>query len=536
MGRRDLVFLGALVGLATVVTGGALRPGRAPVASPSSASLPTPAAPEVAREVDRTFRASWESQGIQPAPSADELTVMRRLALALTGSIPSIEEIRQFESRPAGGRVGPWLDSILEDRRCSDYLAERLARAYVGTEDGPFLLFRRRRFTTWLSDALHENRPYDSIVRELIAGEGLWTDHPATNFVTAAYSEETQRPDPERLAVKVSRAFLGVRLDCAQCHDHPFADWKQSDFRGLAAFFGATHSNLRGIRDETLDYQPPDRKSSKPTPVDPCVPFRLESLPASGNPRERLANWLVDPGNPNLARATVNRVWALLFGRPLSDPVDDLPPESELPRPLTLLADDFASHGYDLRRLIRAIATTDVFRLESATADGSGPSDEQVAAWASFPLTPVRPEQVAESITQAASIATIGPRSPWVVRFAAFNGRNDFVRRYGDTGEDEFDTPSSTIPQRLLLLNGDLVRDKTGPGMSSASTRIAQLAPDDQAAVELAYLSILTRRPTDEEARYFAERLKGTSGDPRAERLTDLCWTLLNSTEFSWNH
>ena len=167
-----------------------------------------------------------------------ELAVMRRLSLSLCGTIPSLEEIRRFEYRPPDRRIDAWLDDLLRDRRCGDYLAERFARVFVGTEDGPFLKFRRRRFVAWLSDAILANRRYDANVRDLIADEGLWTDHPATNFLTVTTDEKTERPTPDRLSARVARAFLGVRLDCAQCHDHPFQPWKQEHFRGLAAFFG----------------------------------------------------------------------------------------------------------------------------------------------------------------------------------------------------------------------------------------------------------------------------------------------------------
>ena len=305
--------------------------------------------------------------------------------------------------RRAGGS-NAWLEDLLHDRRCADYLAERFARAFVGTEEGPFLRFRRRRFVAWLSDAILQDRRYDAIVRDLIADDGLWTDHPATNFLTVTIDEKTERPTPDRLSARVSRAFLGVRLDCAQCHDHPFQPWKQSQFRGLAAFFGAVHSDLRGIRDTENDYRPLDRKGNEVPVVDPCVPFLPELLPGreAGGPRDRLAGWMTDPRNPNLARITVNRVWALLFGRPLAEPVDDLPAAGELHPALLLLADDFSAHGYDLRRLIRAIATTEVFRLDSA-ADNA--SEEHEAAWAVFPMTRLRPEQVAGACSSR-------PRSP----------------------------------------------------------------------------------------------------------------------------
>src|SRR5262249_12176944 len=159
----------------------------------------------------------------------------RRVALALTGTIPALSEIRRLEATPAGDRLRLQLDNLFRERRSADYLAERLARACVGTEDGPFLVFRRRRFVAWLSDQLYQNRPYDALVREIISDSGLWTDRPATNFITVTYNPDKKEPNPERLAARVARAFLGVRLDCAQCHDHPFQPWRRDDFQGLAA-------------------------------------------------------------------------------------------------------------------------------------------------------------------------------------------------------------------------------------------------------------------------------------------------------------
>ncbi|HEV3122072.1 MAG TPA: DUF1549 domain-containing protein, partial [Isosphaeraceae bacterium] len=357
MGFRDLLLIGAVTSGAAALAAGVLRPQvPPPQRNAARAAVPPTAAADLAKSIEKVnaaVRQGWDEAGVSPAPVASELALMRRLALALCGTVPSVEEIRRFEARPPVRRLELWLDDLLHDRRFADYVAERFARAYVGTEDGPFLLFRRRKFTTWLSDAILENRSYDAIVHDVIADRGLWTDHPATNFVSVTFDPEAGRPDPERLGARVARAFLGVRLDCAQCHDHPFQPWKQADFRGLAAFFGSVHSNLRGIHEGQPFYKPPDKKTKEPTNVEPRVPFCPELKPGSGNPREQLAAWIVNPKNPNLARATVNRVWALLLGRPLVEPIDDFPVSGDLPAAIEILADDFTAHGFDLHRLIR---------------------------------------------------------------------------------------------------------------------------------------------------------------------------------------
>jgi hypothetical protein len=533
MWMRNLLFI-ALLLAGTASLGAALFPPALPprVRHFDPADFASDAFRATVDRVNAAFRAAWSEADVQPAPRAVEMTLARRLSLGLTGRIPSLQEIRQLEAYGEPQRLEWWLAGILEDRRCADYLAERLARAFVGTEDGPFLIYRRRRFVSWLSDELMRNRPYDELVRELITAQGLWTDQPATNFITV--TTEQNKPSAERLAGRVTRAFLGIRLDCAQCHNHPFEKWKQTDFQGLAAYFGQVQQGFTGIHDGDGELQLESRKTGALETIAPQVPFLGELLPSEGTRRQQLAGWITHPRNPYFARVTVNRVWALLLGRPLLEPVDDISSVETPPPALQVLADDFVAHGYDLRRLIRLIAATEVFQLDSAAPHEL--TEAHDSAWAAFPLTRLRPEQVVGGVLQAASLGTIDADSPLLVKLFTTIGQRDFVQRYGDTGEDEFNGRGGTIPQRLLLMNGDLVHDKTRDGPFTASTRIGWLAVDDRTAVRTAYLVVLTRTPTPEEAEHFEARLAGTKGKERGERMADLYWALINSTEFAWNH
>ena len=491
------------------------------------------------RRVDAAFERQWADDKLNVAEPADDLLVARRLSLGLMGTVPSLEEIRQFESLPPDERLPWWIEHILQDGRCHDYLAERLARSYVGTEDGPFLLYRRRRFTTWLADEVAHNRPYDGTVRELIAGRGLWTDNPATNFVSVtAQPEMGNKPDPVRLAGRVTRAFLGLRIDCAQCHNHPFASWKQDDFESLSAFFGQTHLGFAGIQDGPGEYQVDDKKREIMRTVAPKAPFSEELMPKEGTRRWQLAAWVTHPKNPYFARATVNRVWAFLAGQPLQAPVDNLEPEGAsggdaLHPAIGLLADDFVAHGFDLRRLIRIIASTRVFRLASASDRDVTEAEEK--AWAIFPLTRLRPEQVAGGLLQSSSIRTIDADTHLAWRLLRAQQLNDFVKRYGDSGEDEFDGRGGTIPQRLLLMNGELLREKIKESPFNATSRIAIQSPNEYKTLEVAYLGVLSRRPTPAERAHF-EAFLADKALPKSQRMEDLFWSLLNSTEFSWNH
>ncbi|MFO0849690.1 MAG: DUF1553 domain-containing protein [Gemmataceae bacterium] len=534
--HRDVFFVGVVLAGGFAVAASLIPPRQpARLSHYTSAADADPDLRAAVGRVDAAFRKQWADDGLAAVGPAPDLAVARRLALGLMGTVPSLEEVRRFEALPPNDRLGWWLDHVLADRRTADYLAERFARSYVGTEDGPFLLFRRRKFVSWLSDQLAANRPYDEVVRDLIATDGLWTDRPATNFVTVtAQPDKDNAPDPVRLAGRVTRGLLGFRLDCAQCHNHPFAPWKQSDFDGIAAFFGKTRLGFRGVSDDGAgEYLSEHPKTKEKTPVAPKVPYAAAALPADGDGRQRLAAWVTSPQNAAFARATVNRVWAILAGRPLVEPVDDLDPTGPAPPALDALASDFAGHGYDLRRLVRVIANTAAFRLDSRADRPITEADEK--GWAAFPLTRLRPEQVAGSLFQAGSVTPVAGDAHLFVRLMKFGQTNDFLARYGDAGEDEFEGRGGTIPQRLLLMNGELTREKLKESPLNAATRIAWLAGDDRTAIEAAYLSVLTRRPTPAEQEHF-ERLLADPELKRTERLEDLFWALVNSTEFAWNH
>ncbi|MCX6852740.1 MAG: DUF1553 domain-containing protein [Verrucomicrobia bacterium] len=530
------VALGAFWGVAELLT--------PPVAATGSAPrLPKTQLEDiqrVAQAVDADFEKAWAQQALNPVGKTDDLTLVRRLSLALTGSIPSLQELRLLESLKSADAPQWWLSHLLSDRRTSDYLAERLARVYVGIENGPFLMYRRRRLVDWLSDAIQQNRPYDKIARSLIDSNGVWTTNPEVNFVTVT-NENKKGPDEVKLAAKVSRAFLGVRIDCVQCHDGKLGStWKQTDFHQLAAFFGQADFNLNGLRDDPKqNYKVRYLGKTEEEKVPALVPWKPELLPAKGTPRAKLAAWVTAKDNKAFARALVNRMWALLFNRPLIAPVDEIPLDGPFPAGMELLADDFISHGYDIQRLIWVIVGTQVFQMSSQSSDPSHPVTTAAEnAWAAFPVTRLRPEQMAGSVIQAASLSTIDAETHVLFRIKRDLDVANFVKRYGDSGEDNFDDAGGTIPQRLLLMNGNMITTNTGDNpFINACTRIGMLSPDNATAVEAAYLSIFTRRPTPAESTHFTGLLATSrSSQARSNAMSDLYWTLMNATEFSWNH
>lgn len=495
--------------------------------------------------INQARTARLDKLDLPSAEAADWQTICRRMSLALVGTGLSLEEIRSLERLPVAERESRHLQNLLRDSRFHNYWAERYTRFLVGTEEGPFLVYRRRRFRLWLADQFATNRRYDALVRHLLTAEGLWTDKPEVNFYTVTYDSGDDGPDPIRLAARASRVFLGLRIDCLQCHDDFLGNVSlgdvddprggmQSDFHQLAAFFTAAQANgIQGVREGDVDYQFKYLHADEEVDVPAEVPYQPELLPGKGGPRARLANWVTSPKNRQAARSAVSHVWALLFGRARGESVDSLPLDEPMDAEMSLLVDDFVEHGYDLRRLIRLITATDEFRVDSR-ADFHVTTRHDMAG-SVFPLVRLRPEQIAGAVIQSSRIRTIDRDSSFLVQLQTFGGTNDFVRRYGDIGEDEFKSDNLTISQRLVMLNGKLVDESIDDNpFLSASSHLRMFSSDDESVVENAYLCVLNRHPTTAEATHFRQRLD--EAEKREHAVEDLFWTLLNSSEFAWNH
>jgi len=524
---------------------------------------------EAVARLDQAMAESWNRAGVPVADQADWTTVCRRLSLALVGSGVAMQEWRALAGQPETQRSSIHLERLLQDPRHHDYWGERFTRMFVGAEDGPFIAFRRRRFRLWLSEAIAENRPWDQLLRQLVTARGLATDRPEVNFLTVTLStQEEDQPDPIRLAARFSRSMLGLRIDCLQCHDDFLGNVSlgdtagsrpgtQQDFHALAAFFAPARFNgLQGIRDSGHAYRYQFLDADEETEVEAGVPWGSEWLPTEGTDRERLAAWLTHPENRQVALHVASRVWALLFGRPAGPTVDDLPLDQTPPPALDALADELIRSGYDIRHLVRVIAHSRAFRLDSAADFEVTPEHEALGCV--FPLSRLRPEQVAASVIQASRVKAIDRDSSLIVQLQKFGGVNDFVDRFGDIGEDEFDQEATTISQRLLMLNGKLVREhaKSDP-LLSATAHIHRFARSDAEAIDSVYLCVLNRYPDPAERDAFLSRLATgprteprdpeTDSDPaaataqktgpnRQQLIEDLFWVLVNSSEFVWNH
>ncbi|MCA8999292.1 MAG: DUF1553 domain-containing protein, partial [Planctomycetaceae bacterium] len=340
-----------------------------------------------------------------------------------------------------------------------------------------------------------------------------------------------------------SRLFLGMRIDCAQCHDHPFDPWKQEQFWQHAAFFtdlpqqGQTPSNVvEQVAETFIGKQPqiaiPDTdKVVKASFLDGKTPNWSDD-PA---PRSQLAKWIVSENNPYFAKAAVNRIWSYHFGIGLVEPMDDFSPSNPPSHPelLDALAEAFVAHDYDFKFLIRAITSSEAYQLSSRQTD---PSQERISLFARMPVRGLTPEQIFDSLAEA-----IGYRQPFnpelPLNFNDDQTRQEFLRTFANTSCSAPDR-TTTILQALSLMNGNYI--ETATDLTDSQTLAAVIdAPflESREKIDALYLTTLSRYPTDQECARMVDYVQnGGATDDKAEALADVFWALLNSSEFLLTH
>ncbi len=292
-------------------------------------------------------------------------------------------------------------------------------------------------------------------------------------------------------------------------------------------------NGLQGIRTEDPNYEYQYLNAEEEIAVEPTVPYGQEWLPADGDARQRLAKWITHPEHRQFSRAAVARFWALMYGRSPTEAVDNLPLDESLPAMLEPIVDDFVEHR-DLRRTIKIIAGANAFRISSVADFEITPEHENKHAV--FPLIRLRAEQVAGSIAQASRIKSIDRDSSFLVQLMRFGSISDFLKRYGDLGENEFAKDGITIPQRLVMINGKMLRESASENpVLNTTSHIQMFAREDTQAIDSLFLCLLNRYPKPVEQEHFAARLKDADSS-RQQVIIDLFWTLANSTEFAWNH
>ncbi len=473
---------------------------------------------------------------IQPAGLADDATFLRRASLDLTGQAPSPEQVRAFLADPTPIKLkrAKAIDKLIASRAYTDHWTVKWgdllqnSRKYIG-DKGAF------GFQEWIRDSIAANKPYDKLVRELLTSRGSSYDEPAANYYRIT---RDAKPTME----KTTQVFLGVRMVCAQCHDHPFERWTQNQYYQMSAFFSAV--GLRAgyevgeeiLFDQRADYEmkhPKDGRVVKPEFL--IASAKPMAIPEGAQRRDALADWLASKENPFFAKAIVNRVWSYFLGKGIIDPVDDIrasnPPVNAAL--LDALTKDFTDHNFDLQYLMRTIANSRTYQAAITTNEWN---KDDAINFSRFMPRRLSAEQLMDAVNAASGAKAVFPEVPADMNASQFPdphvGKEGFLDVFGrplreSACECERRTDFS-LPQALNLVNGRTISD----AVADPKGRVAKLvlsSKDDGAIVEELYLAALGRTPDKAEAERAAKYL---APGPRATRAQDLLWALLNSKGF----
>lgn len=516
------------------------------LAAVSRITLPSPesGAPiELAEKnfIDRHVREKLETLNVAPSPPADDATFLRRASLQIIGRLPGVEEVRTFLQDPNPDKRDELIDALVDSSAYADQFAQKWSDVLRNKRRG-----QRARlpgtvaFHRWIRNALAANKPYDEFVREILTATGnVSVSPPAQWYAEVRYLD--------RYVDDTAQVFLGVRIGCARCHHHPFENFTQEDYYGLAAFFGRVDrkggSGVAERRANETIFIKPTGQVKHPDTGEVIPPHGLGGpaldIPPYEDPREYLVDWMAAPENPYFARAFVNRMWAHFFGRGLVEPLDDMRvtnPAANEPL-LDALADEFIQSDFDMKHIVRLIGKSATYQLSSEATSNN--LDETQNHSRFYPQ-----RLAAEVLLDAIDAATGSPTSykglpegTRAVQLPDEDFSNEFLTLFGrpkreSACECERD-PQPSLSQSLFVMNDQFVLGK----VFAKQGRAAELAKDERPLaerVEELFLATLTRPPTADELSKAQEYLESESDAKTA--WGNLLWALINTKEFLYNH
>lgn len=514
------------------------------------------AAPAEANYIDRHVFAKLRSLKVNPSPMASDAVFLRRAFLDALGLQPTADEARRFLNDPSPDKRARLIDELLKREEFADWWALKWSDL-LRNEEKVLDAKGVANFHHWIRQSIAENKPLDQFVRELIVARGSSYTNPPANFYRA-------NRDPVTRSEAAAQLFLGVRLQCAKCHNHPFDRWTQGDYYRWAGFFARVRYKIvenrrRDINDghefdgEQIVWMAPDGEVHDPRtdrPMEPC--FLGAETPAVGPDEDRLeelAEWITARDNPFFARAQANRIWFHLMGRGIVEPIDDFratnPPA--IPALLDELAVDFAAHGFLLRQLVPTIMNSSTYQL-SAEPNETNRDDE-----ANFSHALVRrlsAEELLDALSQVSGVAAEFQGFPEGVRAAQLPGVQAMrSRRRRASRDDQFlilfgkpprlltceceRSTEATLGQAFQLVSGETINKSLARSDNRLGRLIASGKPSAEIVEEL-FLWSVARYPSEEESRSIVDDLD-RAVDRRAA-LEDVAWSLLNSKEFLLRH
>jgi hypothetical protein len=495
-----------------------------------------------ANVIDRLVLKEWKELGVEPSDSCTDAEFIRRAGLDITGTLPTADETRDFVNDKRSDKRSRLIDRLLERPEYASYFAVKWADILRNKRDGkPEAAPATYRFHDWIRESLAQNVPYDQFVRSILTASGT----PETSPPVLWYRKKRKT---DEYVDDTAQVFLGMRLQCAKCHHHPFEVWGQDDYYGFAAFFGRV--SRKTLKDGRKDGSKEDviftgRTGSVAHPktgrlmAPKGLGDHAVKLGPTDDPRERLVDWMAAPSNPYFARALVNRYWAHFLGRGIIEPLDDIrltnPPSN--PDLLDALADSFVKSGYDLKALVRLIATSRVYGLSSVPNE-SNASDRQSFA-RHYPRR-LNAEVLLDAISQVTAAPTAFSGLPSGTRAIELPDEgipSSFLDAFGrpkrDTACECERVSDASLGQSLMMLNSADVHAK----LSAPGGRAELLSKDprpDQEKVDELFWDAFARPPGSGESAAAVDYL---SAHPNARRAAfeDILWALLNAKEFQFN-
>jgi hypothetical protein len=501
---------------------------------------------KLAAKIDQLIDARLTAAGIQPAPQADDAEFLRRIHLDLAGRIPGYREVSNFLEETTPDKRQHLVENLLESPAYVKHFTNVWRSLLLPQSNNQQAQVQVPSFEAWLRRRIRDNARYDEMVREILtasisampnARRMMNNKQPELTPVAFYQANELK---PENLAASTSRLFLGVKLECAQCHDHPHAEWTRKQFWEYAAFFsgvqalGAGGPMMRGteIADSRSIKIPGTERVVLARFLDDTEPRWQPGTPT----RAALAEWTTAPENPFFARAAVNRVWAHFFGIGLAEPVDDMSEENPPSHPELLdeLAREFTAHRFDVKFLIRAITNSRTYQRSSRQTHAS---QNEPRLFARMAIRGMTPEQLYDSLVQATGFREAEVANPRRNPFGAMSPRAEFLSKFAS--QDKPAETQTSILQALSLMNGRFVADATHleNSVTLAAVIDAPFHKTPQQRIETLYLATLGRKPRPDEMDRLTKYVSG--GGPKKDQkaaLADVFWALLNSAEFRLNH
>ncbi|MEX0718200.1 MAG: DUF1549 domain-containing protein [Planctomycetaceae bacterium] len=521
--------------------------------SGSAGSFTTGSSDVIIQRINAQLRQGWSDNEIEPSPVAGDGEWMRRVYLDIAGHIPPTDEIEKFIADKDPAKRSKLIEKLLDDPAYVRNFTAVWTNLSIGR--GTPARVSRDGMEKFYREAFARNRPWNDVVYDLVSAEGHYERNGAVNFMLA---QMQMNDEAVQATAKTTRLFLGIQVQCTQCHDHPFNDWKQDQFWQFNSFFRQMAKIDHRRYDERTgrmvdDYSElVDRDFSGPVYFEkrnglmqvayPEYEGRKVDPGLDTDRRAEFAKLIVQGDRPLLAQAMTNRMWGHFFGYGFTKPVDDIGPHNPASHPqlLEMLSEEFVNSRYDVKQLVRWIANSEAYNLTSRTGPGNeidNPAAGEIPQFSHMYAKQMQAEQLFDSLVIATEAHKSG-RTSWE---DAERQRRQWMQQFVvafDTDEaDEATTFNGTIPQALMMMNGDLVKDAISLKPGGFLHRTLSEPTPDSAKVRKLYLSALSREPTRAEEG-AANRLLRPLREP-GEKLAlyqDLFWALLNSNEFIFVH